>query len=57
MLKAHLSAGETLFLNFNASWCLTCRAQEIVLKNLKSKNADYEKNITFIDVDWDEIGN
>jgi thioredoxin 1 len=57
MVDAHLSAGETVFLDFKASWCSTCRVQEKVLISLKSENADYEKNITFIDVDWDKFGN
>jgi thioredoxin 1 len=57
MVDARLSAGETVFLDFKASWCSTCRVQEKVLISLKSENADYEKNITFIDVDWDEFGN
>ena len=57
MVDARLSAGETVFLDFKASWCSTCRVQEKVLISLKSENADYEKNITFIDVDWDKFGN
>ena len=46
-----------LFLNFKVSWFSICRVQETVLTNLKSKNTNYEKNITFIDVDCDEIDN
>lgn len=57
MLEAHLSVGETVFLNFKVSWFSACRVQETVLMNLKSKNTYYEKNITFIDVDYDEIDN
>ena len=46
-----------LFLNFKVSQFSICRVQETVLTNLKSKNTNYEKNITFIDVDCDEIDN
>ena len=56
LLKERLSAGETLFLDFKASWCTTCKAQEKVLAKLKAENPDYEANITFIDVDWDTYG-
>ena len=57
MVEAHLSVGETVFLNFKVSWFSTCRVQETVVTNLKSKNTNYEKNITFIDVDCDKIDN
>ena len=53
LVTSSLAAGETVFLDFKASWCTTCRAQEEVISALKSQNPDYEKHITFIDVDWD----
>ena len=53
LITSSLAAGETVFLDFKASWCTTCRAQEEVISALKSQNPDYEKHITFIDVDWD----
>ena len=56
MLQDRLDAGETLFLDFKASWCSTCRAQEKVLTKLKADNPAYEANITFIDIDWDLYG-
>ena len=54
LIKKHLGQGETVFVDFKASWCSTCAAQERVLDKHKSKNPAYEKNITFIDVDWDD---
>lgn len=56
LARKRLDAGETVFLDFKASWCSTCKAQERVIKRLKSANPSYEKAITFIDVDWDDHG-
>ena len=56
LLKAELASGKTVFLDFKASWCSTCKAQERVIKALQADNPDYAKNISFIDVDWDEWG-
>jgi thiol-disulfide isomerase/thioredoxin len=52
----HLKAGDTVFLDFTASWCSTCAAQERVINALKSGNPDYADKITFINVDWDAYG-
>ena len=49
-----LADGKTVFLDFKASWCSTCAAQERVINALKDENPAYEKTITFINVDWDE---
>ena len=51
-----LAAGQTVFLDFKASWCTTCAAQEKVLTKLKAANPAYESNITFVNVDWDTYG-
>ncbi|WP_323763733.1 thioredoxin family protein [Marinovum sp.] len=56
MLQQRLNAGETLFLDFTASWCSTCRAQARVIDKLKAENPAYAANITFIDIDWDTYG-
>ncbi|MGH1464149.1 MAG: thioredoxin family protein [Cognatishimia sp.] len=56
LVAKHLAAGDTVFLDFKASWCSTCQAQARVIASLKDKNAAYEKNIVFIDVDWDQYG-
>lgn len=53
MINARIDAGETLFLDYKASWCGTCAAQNRVLSALKAENPAYEANITFIDIDWD----
>ncbi len=56
LVQKHLAAGDTVFLDFKASWCSTCAAQERVINALKADNPAYEAGITFIDVDWDEFG-
>ena len=56
LVDKHLKAGDTVFLDFKASWCSTCAAQERVINALKSENPDYAARITFINVDWDDYG-
>lgn len=53
LVEQALAAGKTVFLDFTATWCSTCAAQDRVLKALKAENPAYEAAITFIDVDWD----
>ena len=57
LVTERLAAGETVFVDFKASWCSTCAAQSRVLDSLKAANPAYEANITFVDVDWDTYGN
>jgi len=57
MAKKALAEGKTVFLDFSASWCGTCAAQGRVIDALREENPDYNKNITFLKVDWDNYGN
>lgn len=52
-LQNSLSAGETVFLDFMATWCSTCAAQGRVISALRQENPAYDQNITFMVVDWD----
>ena len=54
--EAAMDAGKVVLLDFWASWCSTCAAQERVLAALKAENPGYEKNIAFFIVDWDQYG-
>ena len=53
LVDRELAAGKTLFLDFKTSWCSTCAAQERVINALRSANPDYDRNILFVDIDWD----
>jgi thiol-disulfide isomerase/thioredoxin len=53
LVKERLAAGETVFVGFQADWCTTCRSQERTIDALKSTNAAYDENVTFVRVDWD----
>jgi thioredoxin 1 len=53
LLKAELAAGKTVFVDFKATWCSTCKAQERVINALLKDNPAYAQSISFITVDWD----
>ena len=53
-VKAALANGDTVFLDFKASWCTTCAAQERVIQSLVEQNPVYDEQITFFNVDWDQ---
>lgn len=54
LIDAELAAGKTVFVDFAASWCSTCAAQERIIGALKAENPAYEANIVFVRVDWDQ---
>lgn len=56
MVQDLLADGKTVFVDFAADWCSTCKAQERRINSLKSQNANYEANVVFVRVDWDKYG-
>lgn len=54
LIDSELSQGKTVFVDYSASWCLTCKAQERVIGRLMQENPDYATAMTFVRVDWDE---
>lgn len=56
MAQKALADGKTVFLDFSATWCTTCAAQDRVINALLDENPAYDANITFIKVDWDDFG-
>jgi thioredoxin 1 len=53
LVDAQLAAGKTLFVDFYATWCTTCAAQQRILADLKAANPAYAQALTFVTVDWD----
>lgn len=52
-LAAAQASGKPFLIDFFATWCTTCRAQERVIEGLIEQNPAYGK-IPVIRVDWDE---
>ena len=57
LIKSELAKGKTVFVDYAASWCSTCRRQERVINKLKQENPDFARSMKFIRVDWDDYGN
>lgn len=56
LIAKHLAAGETVFVDYATDWCSTCAAQERQIGKLRSEHPEFNKNITFIRVDYDVYG-
>lgn len=55
-IKAALAEGKTVFVDYAADWCSTCARQERVINALRGENPEYDANIVFVRVDWDDFG-
>jgi thioredoxin 1 len=53
VIESALDEGKTVFVDYSATWCSTCRRQERVVNNLRATNPAYDQAMTFVRVDWD----
>lgn len=56
LIEKSLAAGETVFIDYSATWCITCKTQERQINALIKENPEYKNKMTFIRVDWDDFG-
>lgn len=55
-LEKALASGKTVFVDYYAPWCITCRSQSRTLTRLVGDNPAYAKKMMFVRVDWDTYG-
>lgn len=55
-ITSALRAGKTVLVDYAADWCSTCARQERIINALRQSNPDYDANIVFVRVDWDDFG-
>ena len=56
LIQSLLDDGKTVFVDFGADWCTTCKRQERVINGLRADNSAYDAAMTFVHVDWDDYG-
>lgn len=54
-LEGLAQSGKPYVINFHATWCSTCAAQQRVLDELQAESGAYA-DIPILRVDWDEYG-
>lgn len=53
VIEAALNDGKTVFVDYSATWCGTCKRQERVIDALRGADPTYDSAMTFVKVDWD----
>jgi thiol-disulfide isomerase/thioredoxin len=53
LIEAALGDGKTVFVDYSATWCSTCKRQERVINALRAGDPTYDSKMTFVKVDWD----
>lgn len=56
VIDAALADGKTVFVDYSATWCSTCKRQERVINALRAEDPTYDDAMTFVKVDWDTYG-
>ena len=57
LIETALAEGKTVFVDYAADWCGTCRRQERVISALRAGNPAYDDAMMFVRVDWDTYKN
>jgi thioredoxin 1 len=57
VIDAALAEGKTVFVDYSATWCGTCKRQGRVINALRAADPAYDAAITFVKVDWDTYKN
>lgn len=52
LIQEKLAAGETVLVDYSATWCSTCKRQERIINELRASNPEFDKDISFVKVDW-----
>jgi thioredoxin 1 len=55
LIKKALAEGKTVFVDYSATWCGTCKRQERVINALRKENPNYDNAMVFVKVDWDDF--
>jgi thioredoxin 1 len=55
-VQALQAAGKSVFVDFMADWCGTCKAQEKVVGAILAEDPALAEQMTFALIDWDEFG-
>lgn len=56
LIQEALAEGKTVFVDYAATWCGTCKSQERTITALRGENPAYDENVLFVRVDWDAYG-
>ncbi|KAJ56700.1 thioredoxin [Actibacterium mucosum KCTC 23349] len=57
VIESALEDGKTVFVDYSATWCGTCKRQERVINSLRAEDPAYDDAMTFVKVDWDTYKN
>jgi thioredoxin 1 len=52
-IQQALDSGKTVFVDYSATWCGTCKRQERVINALRAADPAYDSAMVFMKVDWD----
>ena len=57
LIDAALKEGKTVFVDYSAVWCGTCKRQERVINAIRSNDPAYDAAMVFVKIDWDTYKN